>query len=155
MWGYLSLLSFSLRVNFIAPKFFIIAGKNSLTYRDIVNLILRALGKRRIVVHVPIRMSYVTQEEIGFNNELLYKIDSIAQHAITEKATPGCQILIAKEGKIFFNRSYGYHTYNKKTKVKNEDVYDLASITKIAALDDSISSNQTRIKELAKSGHLV
>ena len=37
----------------------LIAGKNSLAYRDIVNLILRGLGKRRIVVHVPIGMSYV------------------------------------------------------------------------------------------------
>ena len=79
------------------------------------------------------RMSYVTPEEIGFNNKLLYKIDSIVQHAIIKKATPGCQVLIAKEGKIFFNKSYGYHTYNKKKEVKNIDVYDLASITKISA----------------------
>jgi len=80
-----------------------------------------------------IRMAYVSPEEIGFNTELLYKIDSIAQNAIAKKATPGCQILIAKEGKIFFNKSYGFHTYDKEIKVKNSDVYDIASITKIAA----------------------
>ena len=80
-----------------------------------------------------IRMCYVAPEEIGFNNELLYKIDSIAQHAITEKATPGCQVLIAKQGKIFFNKSYGYHTYDKLRRVENSDVFDLASITKIGA----------------------
>ncbi len=80
-----------------------------------------------------IRMCYVTPKEIGFNNELLYKIDSIAQHAIAEKATPGCQVLIAKQGKIFFNKSYGYHTYDKLRKVENSDVFDLASITKIGA----------------------
>ncbi len=80
-----------------------------------------------------IKMCYVTPEEIGFNNDLLYKIDSIAQHAITEKATPGCQVLIAKQGKIFFNKSYGYHTYDKLRKVENSDVFDLASITKIGA----------------------
>ena len=65
--------------------------------------------------------------------ELLYKIDSIENSAIAKKATPGCQLLIAKSGKIFFNKSYGYHTYLKKNKVKNSDVYDLASITKIGA----------------------
>ena len=80
-----------------------------------------------------IRMAYVAPEEINFKSDLLYKIDSIAQNAIAEKATPGCQILIAKEGKIFFNKSYGYHTYAKKIAVKNSDVYDIASITKIAS----------------------
>ena len=80
-----------------------------------------------------IRMVYVSPEEIGFNADKLYKIDSIAQNAIAKKATPGCQILIAKEGNILFNKSYGYHTYDEKIAVKNSDVYDIASITKIAA----------------------
>ena len=80
-----------------------------------------------------LRMSYVSAEEIGFNTELLYKVDSIAENAIAQKAIPGCQILIAKEGKIFFNKSYGFHTYDEKIEVKNSDVYDIASITKIAS----------------------
>jgi len=80
-----------------------------------------------------IRMNYVTPEEINFRTDLSYKIDSIAQNAISEKATPGCQILIAKEGNIFFNKSYGFHTYQKENKVKNSDIYDIASITKIGA----------------------
>ena len=80
-----------------------------------------------------LRMSYVSAEEIGFNTNLLYKIDSIAEKAITERAIPGCQVLIAKDGKIFFNKSYGYHTYDEKVLVKNSDIYDIASITKIAS----------------------
>ena len=80
-----------------------------------------------------IRMNYVTPEEINFSTDLLYKIDSIVQNAITQKATPGCQILIAKKGNIFFNKSYGFHTYQKENKVKNSDIYDIASITKIGA----------------------
>ncbi|MAM05387.1 MAG: hypothetical protein CMD06_05455 [Flavobacteriales bacterium] len=80
-----------------------------------------------------IRMSYVFPEEIGLSSKFIFKIDSIVDNAIKEKAMPGCQILIAKEGNIFFNKSYGYHTYDNKKKVMNSDVYDLASITKIAA----------------------
>ena len=80
-----------------------------------------------------IRFEYSIPEEFGVNESDLYKIDSLAKNAISEKSTPGCQILIAKEGKIIFNKSYGYHTYSKKKKVKNTDVYDLASITKISA----------------------
>ena len=44
-----------------------------------------------------------------------------------------CQILIAKKGDVVFNKSYGYHTYENNQLVKNTDLYDLASITKIVA----------------------
>ena len=80
-----------------------------------------------------IRLGYTIPEEFGVNENDLYKIDSIANNAIINKATPSCQILVAKSGKIFFNKSYGYHTYKKERKLKNDDVYDLASITKISA----------------------
>ena len=80
-----------------------------------------------------IRMRYVSPEEINFRTDLLYKIDSIVEQAILKEATPGCQVLIAKDGNIFFNKSYGYHSYEKKVAVKNSDLYDLASITKIGA----------------------
>ena len=79
------------------------------------------------------RLKYTIAKEVGINESLLYKIDSLAENAIQEKATPGCQILIAKEGKVFFQKSYGYHTYSKNREVSNSDIYDLASITKIVA----------------------
>ena len=65
-----------------------------------------------------IRLGYTIPEEFGVNIKDLYKIDSIANNAIIQKSTPSCQILIAKSGKIFFNRSYGFHTYEKKRKTK-------------------------------------
>jgi len=80
-----------------------------------------------------IRLGYSIPEEFGVNESDLYKIDSLANNAIQKKATPGCQILIAKQGQIIFNKSFGYHTYQKKRKVENKDVYDLASITKVSA----------------------
>ena len=79
------------------------------------------------------RLKYTIAKEVGIDESVLYKIDSLAENAIQEKATPGCQILIAKEGKVFFQKSYGYHTYSKKREVKDSDLYDLASITKIVA----------------------
>ncbi|MEC8853160.1 MAG: glycoside hydrolase family 3 N-terminal domain-containing protein, partial [Bacteroidota bacterium] len=63
------------------------------------------------------RLKYTIAKEVGINESLLYKIDSLAENAIQEKATPGCQILIAKEGKVFFQKSYGYHTYSKNREV--------------------------------------
>jgi beta-glucosidase-like glycosyl hydrolase/CubicO group peptidase (beta-lactamase class C family) len=79
------------------------------------------------------RFKYTVPEEVGVFGEELFQIDSIAMKGIREQAYPGCQVFVAKSGKVIYNKSFGYHTYDNKTPVKNTDVYDLASITKIAA----------------------
>jgi CubicO group peptidase (beta-lactamase class C family) len=61
----------------------------------------------------------------------LQVIDQIANEAIEKKATPGCQVLVAKSGDIIYNRSFGHHTYHRRKAVKTTDLYDIASVTKI------------------------
>jgi beta-N-acetylhexosaminidase len=80
-----------------------------------------------------LRLKYTLPEELGINSVNLKRIDSIALSGISNKAYPGCQVLVAKDGKVFYQRSFGYHTYDNKTRVSNTDIYDLASVTKIAA----------------------
>lgn len=80
-----------------------------------------------------IRLSYGLPEEIGLHSSDLTEIDFIAKEAILKQATPGCQVLVAKEGKVIYQKNFGYHTYAKKRPVSTYDLYDLASITKIAA----------------------
>lgn len=84
------------------------------------------------------RLSHVFPEEIGIKTEKLNAIDDIAKEGIQKGAYPGCQILGIKDGNVFYNKSFGYHTYSKKRAVKTDDLYDLASITKIAATTLSI-----------------
>lgn len=86
-----------------------------------------------IRTHTLNRLGYVTPFEAGFDKVKLEKIDSIIQNAIAEKAMPGCQVLASRNGKVFLSQSYGYHTYWRKQKVKTNDIYDLASLTKITA----------------------
>ncbi|MEA3497206.1 MAG: glycoside hydrolase family 3 N-terminal domain-containing protein [Bacteroidota bacterium] len=78
-----------------------------------------------------VRLKYTIPEEIGIRKKNLLKIDTLVKKAMEEEAIPGCQILIAKNGKVFFHKSYGFHTYEKKKEVKNTDLYDIASISKI------------------------
>ncbi len=80
-----------------------------------------------------IRLQYGLPEEAGIRAENLKKIDTLAFQAIKMGATPGCQILVAKDGKVIFEKSYGHHSYNQKQKVTLDDLYDVASITKVAA----------------------
>lgn len=83
---------------------------------------------------VSLRMGYSHPERVGINSDsLALKIGHIAKEAISKRATPGCVVLVARKGKIVFNEAYGYHTYAKKVKTKKDDIFDLASITKVAA----------------------
>ena len=61
------------------------------------------------------------------------QLDSIARMGITEGAYPGCQVLAMKDGKVVYDKCFGTFTYDSGTKVVPEDVYDLASLTKIFA----------------------
>lgn len=77
------------------------------------------------------RLRYAIPEEININSSKLAGVDSIVMDAITKKAMPGCQVLAAKDGVVFYNKSFGYHTFDTVRRVKNSDIYDLASLTKI------------------------
>lgn len=61
------------------------------------------------------------------------KIDSVVKNAIQLRAFPGCVVYASHKGKPFFSKAYGYQTYDSLIKVRNETVYDLASLTKVTA----------------------
>ena len=79
------------------------------------------------------RLGFTTPENVGMNAEILSKIDGIANKAINGKMTPGIQVLVARKGKVIYQKSFGYHTYDKTIKVQDSDIYDVASLTKILA----------------------
>lgn len=76
------------------------------------------------------RLSYEIPETIDVASGNLNTIDSIAKEGIEAEAYPGCQILIAKDGVVIYNRSFGTFEYNRKQNVTNSNIYDLASMTK-------------------------
>jgi beta-glucosidase-like glycosyl hydrolase/CubicO group peptidase (beta-lactamase class C family) len=78
------------------------------------------------------RFKYSVPEEVGMSSLFLeQKIDSIANLGIKQKAFPGCQVLVAKDGKIVFHKCYGNFTYNEQIPITEEAIYDWASLTKI------------------------
>lgn len=80
-----------------------------------------------------VRLQYTVPEDAGINTNDLTGIDNIAAEAILNQATPGCVVLVAKDGKVIFNKAYGYHTYDKTLPDKLTDIFDLASMTKTSA----------------------
>nr|WP_246849033.1 glycoside hydrolase family 3 N-terminal domain-containing protein [Aquimarina sp. U1-2] len=105
------------------------------------------------------RLTYGLPESVGVNSYKLGRIDSIVHRTLREKMTPGLQLIVARKGKVIFDKNYGYHTYNNIRKVKGSDVYDLASLTKILATlpltiemtDKGLISLDSRVGELLPS----
>ncbi len=79
------------------------------------------------------RFTYAVPEEAGMDSFILEKIEPIANEAIAIGATPGCHVLVARNGKIIYEKSFGWLTYEKKIPVTDQTIYDLASVTKVSA----------------------
>ncbi|HXB41136.1 MAG TPA: glycoside hydrolase family 3 N-terminal domain-containing protein [Bacteroidia bacterium] len=86
-----------------------------------------------ITIPKAIRMQQVAPIVLGIEKKKLAQIDSIALKGIEDKCYPGCQIVAAKDGKIFYCKSFGKYTYEGTDTVNNQTIYDLASVTKVAA----------------------
>lgn len=67
------------------------------------------------------------------DNEFTQKIDSIAANGIEIGAYPGCQIFAMKDGKVIYDKCFGHFTYDGEHEVQKDDVYDIASLTKVFA----------------------
>ncbi len=84
-------------------------------------------------IEKPVRLKYTIPEETGINSFILaHRIDSIVEGALDQKAMPGCNVLVARQGKVIFQKAYGYHTYEQRTPSRTDDLYDLASVTKVS-----------------------
>ncbi|HXB45637.1 MAG TPA: glycoside hydrolase family 3 N-terminal domain-containing protein, partial [Puia sp.] len=70
---------------------------------------------------------------LGFDTKKLQVIDSVCKAAIAKAAFPGCVVLVAKDGKVVYDKAFGHLTYENREPVYTETIYDLASVTKICA----------------------
>ncbi|MFA5328595.1 MAG: glycoside hydrolase family 3 N-terminal domain-containing protein [Prolixibacteraceae bacterium] len=85
-----------------------------------------------IILEKPVRLKYSIPEDAGIQSVTFYAdIDSIVDLALEKGAFPGCNILVAKDGKVILKKAYGYQTFDKRIPSRADDLYDLASVTKV------------------------
>ena len=72
-----------------------------------------------------------SQKENDLSIQSISKIDSYIENKILNNQIPGTVILVKKNDKIVHFKSYGYSNFNKKIKFKNNDIFRIASMTKI------------------------
>jgi beta-glucosidase-like glycosyl hydrolase/CubicO group peptidase (beta-lactamase class C family) len=77
------------------------------------------------------RLGYTLPEAVQMDSKVLQTIDNIIEKAIEGEVMPGCQVLVARRGKIVLEKAYGYLTYTKEAPVTNTTLYDIASLTKV------------------------
>ncbi len=102
------------------------------------------------------RLQYGTPESVGIDSEALQKIDSLARKGYYNGMYPGAQIVVARKGKVVYQKSFGYHTQDKLQPVQDTDLYDLASLTKILAtlpmamqlFDQKVINMDTKLSEI-------
>lgn len=81
-----------------------------------------------------IRLGYTSPTTLGIDSQLMErKIDKIVEEGIAARAYPGAVVLVAKDGNVIFEKAYGHHTYDQVQSMRATDIFDMASITKIAA----------------------
>jgi beta-glucosidase-like glycosyl hydrolase/CubicO group peptidase (beta-lactamase class C family) len=76
---------------------------------------------------------YDEPEVSGLSRDSLRNIDHIMNEAIFDSTFPGGVVTVLKDGNIAYQKGFGYETYEKLNPVKEDAVYDLASLTKVTA----------------------
>ncbi|WP_262386050.1 glycoside hydrolase family 3 N-terminal domain-containing protein [Hymenobacter sp. BT491] len=97
-----------------------------------------------------IRLSYGYPEDAGMNPNFELRVDSLMNQALAAKAFPGCEVLVARKGRVVLRKSYGTHSFadspsqagKPSRPVLNTDIYDLASVTKVSATLPSLMKLQ-------------
>ncbi|MFY0687890.1 MAG: serine hydrolase [Cyclobacteriaceae bacterium] len=94
-------------------------------------------------------LGFAEPEWVGSKSNWLDSIDAIATEMINKGASPGGQVLIARQGKIIYNKAFGYLTYDSLIKVHPHTLYDLASLTKttstLLAIMKLVENNQLHL----------
>ena len=71
--------------------------------------------------------------EAGMKERYVKSIDSVARLGIKNGCYPGCQIVVMKDGQRVYDKCFGNFTYGGGHQVLPDDLYDIASCTKIFA----------------------
>ena len=82
-------------------------------------------------IHYPAnRLGYSIPAEVGLDNRLTAQIDSVCRLGVQQHAFPGCQVIVARHGKVVYKGSFGTIDYSSTVKVDDNTLFGLASVSK-------------------------
>lgn len=97
-------------------------------YKVIVALLLAALELHGQAVQ---HLSPVSDARTaGFSRQRLSRIDNLLQQEVEAQRIPGAVALIVRNGKIVYYKAFGFSDVEKKTPLKKDDIFRIASQSK-------------------------
>ncbi len=122
---------------------------NGVTEALVPQLIFGALGfvsNKSSIAYAPPTVSTLPLGRLQFappalayvDSETLSQVNEVVEEGIREEAMPGTQLLVAKNGIVVYYQNFGYKTYENKTPIEDQLLYDLASLTKVSATTQAI-----------------
>lgn len=94
---------------------------------------LKAQFNQGLYTQKLMKFGFRSPNEVKMNLDTLRRIEEVVQEGIQKRAFPGAVVLVARKGQIIYQEAFGYQTYHKRDPITAESIFDLASITKIAA----------------------
>lgn len=77
-------------------------------------------------------------EDAGFSQDRLSRIDALLEQRVKDQSIPGAVALIVRNGRIVYHKAFGLNDVEKKTPLKKDDIFRIASqskaITSLAAM---------------------
>ncbi len=122
---------------------------NGVTEALVPQLIFGALGfvsRESNILYAPPSFSTLPIGRLQFappalayiDAKILQRIDTVVESGIRQQATPGSQVLVAKNGIVVYYQNFGYKTYEQLDAIQDKYLYDLASLTKVMATTQAI-----------------
>ena len=99
------------------------------------------------------RLGYSIPAEVGLDNRLTAQIDSVCRLGVQQHAFPGCQVIVARHGKVIYKNSFGAIDYGNPNKVDDNTLFGLASVSKatgtISAVMKAFDDGKFRLDDKA------
>lgn len=109
--------------------------------------------RRSFMILMTLMMAILTMTSCSTNKLKYDSLTNILQDAVDDSAWPGAVMMIGHGDEIIFHEAVGYHTYDKKIKTKKDDIFDLASISKVigttSAVMKLVENGQLSLDDLA------
>ncbi|MGM0547036.1 MAG: glycoside hydrolase family 3 N-terminal domain-containing protein [Bacteroidota bacterium] len=77
-------------------------------------------------------------EVAGLSPDSLNQIEDLMNEAVFDSTFPGGVVTVVRNGTIAYQEGFGYQTYEKLNAVEDDEIYDLASLTKVTATTPAI-----------------
>lgn len=80
-----------------------------------------------------ILMSKSVENFSALPDDITQSLDKMLQDGIQNRIYPGCEVIALHHGQPIYHKAFGYLDYSRQEKVTPQTMYDVASLTKVAA----------------------